>query len=109
MIERSQGCNHMTCRCGHQFCYICGKDWKNNGHLCRGDDNNENYNNDDDDCCECFDECGCCGRVLKFILFLPFFIIVLVFIFIKYLFFIPFIIIFSILGGMTGYTIELIG
>eukprot|EP00483_Globobulimina_turgida_P008374 UN08391 len=26
-IEKNQGCNHMTCRCGHQFCWLCRKDW----------------------------------------------------------------------------------
>ncbi|KAL6713732.1 hypothetical protein ACLMJK_008224 [Lecanora helva] len=28
MIERYQGCNHITCRCGHNFCYECGQKWK---------------------------------------------------------------------------------
>lgn len=29
-VEKRTGCNHITCRCGHQFCYICGKNWKLN-------------------------------------------------------------------------------
>ena len=24
MIARNEGCNHMTCRCGQNFCYACG-------------------------------------------------------------------------------------
>ena len=26
-IKRNGGCNHMTCRCGYQFCYICNREW----------------------------------------------------------------------------------
>jgi len=28
MVELSQGCFHMYCRCGHEFCYLCGVHWK---------------------------------------------------------------------------------
>lgn len=34
-IELRQGCNHITCRCGNQFCYICGAKWKSNSHTCK--------------------------------------------------------------------------
>ncbi|KAF5246058.1 hypothetical protein FAUST_1469 [Fusarium austroamericanum] len=26
VIEKSMGCDHMVCLCGHRFCYACGKD-----------------------------------------------------------------------------------
>jgi ariadne-1 len=26
-IEKNGGCNHMTCKCGYQFCWVCGMDW----------------------------------------------------------------------------------
>ncbi|KAI9171088.1 ATP-dependent RNA helicase DEAH12, chloroplastic [Paramyrothecium foliicola] len=29
MVELKEGCNHMTCRCGAEFCMICGTKWKN--------------------------------------------------------------------------------
>eukprot|EP00884_Botryococcus_braunii_P011603 jgi/Botrbrau1/20443/Bobra.145_2s0008.2 len=28
MVELEQGCFHMTCRCGHEFCYRCAVTWK---------------------------------------------------------------------------------
>ena len=28
LIERFYGCNHITCRCSNQFCYICAAPWK---------------------------------------------------------------------------------
>ncbi|KAG6162797.1 hypothetical protein E4U51_006152 [Claviceps purpurea] len=28
LVELKEGCNHMTCRCGAEFCMICGLKWK---------------------------------------------------------------------------------
>ncbi|KAG4280419.1 arylsulfatase [Fusarium proliferatum] len=28
MVELDHGCFHISCRCGYQFCYHCGKRWK---------------------------------------------------------------------------------
>ncbi|WOG87563.1 hypothetical protein DCAR_0206792 [Daucus carota subsp. sativus] len=34
MIELKEGCYHISCRCGHQFCYSCGAEWKNKKATC---------------------------------------------------------------------------
>ncbi|KAL3530611.1 hypothetical protein ACH5RR_009933 [Cinchona calisaya] len=34
MIELDVGCYHIICRCGHQFCYTCGSEWKKNKASC---------------------------------------------------------------------------
>ncbi|KAI9651263.1 hypothetical protein NHQ30_001301 [Ciborinia camelliae] len=28
-VIRSEGCDHMQCRCGKSWCYLCGADWEN--------------------------------------------------------------------------------
>ncbi|KAJ8125734.1 hypothetical protein O1611_g7905 [Lasiodiplodia mahajangana] len=28
MVELNHGCFHITCKCGAQFCYLCGAKWK---------------------------------------------------------------------------------
>jgi hypothetical protein len=28
MVELTQGCYHMTCRCRAEFCYLCAAHWK---------------------------------------------------------------------------------
>ncbi|KAG8884824.1 hypothetical protein FRB98_002150 [Tulasnella sp. 332] len=29
VVERTAGCRHMTCRCGFQYCHLCGSPWQN--------------------------------------------------------------------------------
>ncbi|KAJ4872138.1 zinc finger (C3HC4-type RING finger) family protein [Raphanus sativus] len=34
VIELTQGCNHITCRCGFEFCYNCGGEWNKETGTC---------------------------------------------------------------------------
>ncbi|CAL4950717.1 unnamed protein product [Urochloa decumbens] len=34
MTELAEGCYHMTCMCGYEFCYTCGKEWKGKKATC---------------------------------------------------------------------------
>ncbi|XP_030453684.1 E3 ubiquitin-protein ligase RSL1-like [Syzygium oleosum] len=34
LVELAEGCYHITCRCGYEFCYICGAEWKNKKATC---------------------------------------------------------------------------
>ncbi|KAL4592210.1 hypothetical protein LXL04_005197 [Taraxacum kok-saghyz] len=34
MVELATGCNHISCRCGHEFCYTCGGEWINKKATC---------------------------------------------------------------------------
>ncbi|MFH4975761.1 hypothetical protein AB6A40_002470 [Gnathostoma spinigerum] len=31
-FERSYGCNHITCACSYEFCYVCGGKWNSGAH-----------------------------------------------------------------------------
>lgn len=35
MIELAEGCYHITCRCGYEFCYTCGAEWRNKKATCK--------------------------------------------------------------------------
>ncbi|CAK9143211.1 unnamed protein product [Ilex paraguariensis] len=52
MIELATGCFHMTCRCGYEFCYTCGDEWKNKKATCScplWHENNIIFDRDDED------------------------------------------------------------
>ncbi|KAL3718839.1 hypothetical protein ACJRO7_003878 [Eucalyptus globulus] len=34
LVELAEGCYHITCRCGHEFCYTCGAEWRNKKATC---------------------------------------------------------------------------
>ncbi|KAB1222136.1 hypothetical protein CJ030_MR2G002686 [Morella rubra] len=47
MIELTQGCYHMTCLCGHEFCYSCGAEYRDGQQTCQcafwDEDNSEDF------------------------------------------------------------------
>ncbi|KAK1357376.1 ATP-dependent RNA helicase DEAH11, chloroplastic [Heracleum sosnowskyi] len=62
MIELAKGCYHMTCRCGYEFCYTCGSEWKNKKATCTcplwDDDHIVDDDYDDDEYGEVQEEVG---------------------------------------------------
>ncbi|XVF27173.1 hypothetical protein REPUB_Repub14bG0083800 [Reevesia pubescens] len=36
IVERTEGCLHMTCRCKFEFCYACGAEWTHDHGGCQG-------------------------------------------------------------------------
>ncbi|GKA48400.1 ribonuclease H domain-containing protein [Tanacetum coccineum] len=35
MVELAEGCYHVTCKCGFEFCYNCGSQWLNKKQTCK--------------------------------------------------------------------------
>ncbi|KAM0001194.1 putative transcription factor C2H2 family [Helianthus debilis subsp. tardiflorus] len=33
-VEKTEGCQHISCRCGHHFCYGCGQPYDQGSHVC---------------------------------------------------------------------------
>ncbi|KAM3284502.1 E3 ubiquitin-protein ligase RSL1 [Capsicum chacoense] len=46
MIELTHGCFHMTCWCGHQFCYSCGAEYSDGQQTCQCAFWDEDYSQD---------------------------------------------------------------
>lgn len=34
MVSLAEGCYHIYCRCGHEFCYTCGAEWRDKKATC---------------------------------------------------------------------------
>ena len=45
-VEKNKGCDHMTCRCGYEFCFRCGAKYGQGD--CNCDERDSFYGHDDD-------------------------------------------------------------
>lgn len=43
MVEKVEGCNHITCKCKYEFCYLCGGAWNKGNHDCGNPHNFQRY------------------------------------------------------------------
>lgn len=34
LVDKHQGCDHISCPCGHEFCWRCGNSWQHYEHPC---------------------------------------------------------------------------
>lgn len=102
----------MTCRCKHQFCYMCGGNWAAD-HVCSGNFMGAAYNANAPCCdCTCCDEaCGPLACVFKFpfklILYILFWIVVLL-IFINKILIIVMLMVFVLLAGLFFFSFDYI-
>lgn len=78
LIEKAQGCNHIKCACGHEFCYVCGEIWTNKHYSCG---KNSYVLDGECRCCE-FEACCPCwnnfGKILKIVTIVPIWVLLII-------------------------------